>query len=209
MPCVRRTACSAALGRLNEELERTWGVRLAMRIGVHTGEVVAGDPTPGQRLVTGDPVNTAARLEQAAPAGEILLGELTYRLVRRCGRGRRAVEPLELKGKAERVPAWRLLAVRDWRAARRRRPRSRWSAGRHEMARLRGARSPTRPRTPVRSVTVVGDAGVGKSRLMREFLAAVADPAYAVRGRCLPYGRGITFWPLVEIVRAGRRHRGG
>src|SRR4029078_12009446 len=65
-----------ALLRLNDELDRGWGIRLANRTGVHTGEVVAGDPAAGQRLVTGDPVNTAARLEQAAPTNEILIGEL-------------------------------------------------------------------------------------------------------------------------------------
>src|SRR5215469_7480193 len=70
------------LAILNEELEHRWGVRIGNRTGVHTGEVVAGDPTTGQRLVTGDTVNTAARLEQAAPTNEVLLGESTYRLVR-------------------------------------------------------------------------------------------------------------------------------
>jgi class 3 adenylate cyclase len=101
-----------ALGGLNEGLERTYGVSLANRIGVNTGEVVAGDPTTGQRLVTGDPVNTAARLEQAAGECEVLLGELTYRLVRDQVEVE-PVEPLELKGKAERVPAFRLVAVLD------------------------------------------------------------------------------------------------
>ena len=101
-----------ALAGLNEGLERTYGVTLANRIGVNTGEVVAGDSTTGQRLVTGDPVNTAARLEQAAGSCEVLLGELTYRLVRDHVEVE-PVEPLELKGKAERVPAFRLLAVPD------------------------------------------------------------------------------------------------
>src|SRR6266568_7828957 len=72
----------AALDGLNEELERDWGVRLACRTGVNTGEVVAGDPSGGQTLVTGDAVNVAARLEQAAGAGEVLIGEETFRLVR-------------------------------------------------------------------------------------------------------------------------------
>ena len=98
------------LATLNEELERRWGVTIGNRTGVHTGEVVAGDPTTGQRLVTGDTVNTAARLEQAAPECEVLLGETTYRLVRHAVEVE-PVEPLELKGKAERVPAYRLLSV--------------------------------------------------------------------------------------------------
>src|SRR5438105_13783690 len=92
-----------ALARLNEELERRWGVRLENRTGVNTGEVVAGDSASAQRLVTGDAVNVAARLEQAAPALDVLIGEPTYRLVRHAVEVE-AVEPLELKGKAERVP---------------------------------------------------------------------------------------------------------
>src|SRR6478672_10624953 len=101
-----------ALVGLNEGLEHTYGVSLANRIGVNTGEVVAGDPTTGQRLVTGDPVNTAARLEQAAGECEVLLGELTYRLVRDQVEVE-PVEPLELKGKSEPVPAYRLVGVRE------------------------------------------------------------------------------------------------
>src|SRR5215212_7032369 len=105
-------AMKTALASLNDELEERWGVRLANRTGVNTGEVVAGDVSTGQRLVTGDAVNVAARLEQAAPALEILLGESTYRLVRHAVEVE-TVEPLELKGKSERVPAYRLLAVPD------------------------------------------------------------------------------------------------
>src|SRR5439155_968514 len=100
------------LAALNDELMERWGVTVGNRTGVNTGEVVAGDPTTGQRLVTGDTVNTAARLEQAAPTNEVLLGDATYRLVRHAVEVE-PVEPLELKGKAERVPAYRLLSVRE------------------------------------------------------------------------------------------------
>ena len=96
-------AMQEALAALNDELEQRYGVRLANRTGVNTGEVVAARPDAGQRLVTGDAVNVAARLEQAAPANEILIGEPTYRLVRDAVEVE-AVEPLELKGKAEPVP---------------------------------------------------------------------------------------------------------
>ena len=99
-----------ALSGLNDELETGWGVRLAARIGVNTGEVVAGDPEAGQRLVTGDAVNVAARLEQAAGEMEVFLGPLTYRLVRDEIEAE-PVEPLTLKGKADRVPAYRLLGL--------------------------------------------------------------------------------------------------
>jgi class 3 adenylate cyclase len=100
-----------ALERLNDDLETGWGVRLANRTGVNTGEVVAGDPAAGQRLVTGDAVNVAARLEQAAAPLDVLIGDLTYRLVRDAV-DVEPVAPLELKGKAERVPAFRLVSVR-------------------------------------------------------------------------------------------------
>ena len=98
------------LEEVNERLEATWGVRLENRTGVNTGEVVAGDVSSGQRLVTGDTVNTAARLEQAAPALEILIGDPTYRLVKDAVTVE-PIEPLELKGKEERVPAYKLLGV--------------------------------------------------------------------------------------------------
>jgi len=188
-----------ALARFNDALEASIGIRLANRTGVHTGEVVAGDPSAGQRLVTGDPVNTAARLEQAAPANEVLIGELTYSLVRDAVEVE-PVAPLELKGKAERVPAYRLIAVRgdEGRARRQDMP----LVGRQaELAVLRASyQQATGTRTPT-LLTVVGDAGVGKSRLIREFVDAVAGHATVVHGRCLSYGEGITFWPLVEIIR--------
>ncbi|MFI5050334.1 MAG: adenylate/guanylate cyclase domain-containing protein, partial [Gaiellales bacterium] len=100
----------AALGALNADLEARWGVTLQNRTGVNTGEVVAGDSSADQRLITGDAVNVAARLEQAAPAQQVLLGELTYRLVAEMV-SVEEVEPLELNGKSERVSAYRLVAV--------------------------------------------------------------------------------------------------
>ena len=191
-----------ALLRLNDELERGWGIRLANRTGVHTGEVVAGDPAAGQRLVTGDPVNTAARLEQAAPTNEILIGELTYRLVREAVEVE-PVAPLELKGKLERVPAYRVIAVSDVAVHAAAAAAASPMIGRTgEIGRLRTAFDAAVQERSLRIVTIVGVPGVGKSRLTREFLASVAEEAYVVRGRCLAYGRGITFWPLVEIVRS-------
>ena len=119
---------SVALGRLNEDLERLWGVQLAMRIGVHTGEVVAGDPSTGQRLVTGDPVNTAARLEQAAGAGEILIGEIDLPARPNGGR-RRARRGPRPQGKG-RTCASLAAAVGAGRGGNVRHPMpARWSAG--------------------------------------------------------------------------------
>ena len=101
-----------ALVRVNEDLMTRYGVALANRTGVNTGEVVANDDEKAdQKLATGDAVNVAARLEQAAPVNEIYLGETTYRLVRDAVEVE-AVEPLELKGKAEKVAAYRLVAAR-------------------------------------------------------------------------------------------------
>jgi class 3 adenylate cyclase/tetratricopeptide (TPR) repeat protein len=188
-----------ALQRLNDELWPAYGVYLANRTGITTGEVIAGDPTAGQRLVTGDAVNTAARLEQAAPVDEILIGDLTGRLVRDAVE-LESVEPLELKGKAERVPAFRVVALRRDRAAD---PAvASPMVGRDaEMAALMAAFDAAVAERRLRSVTLVGDAGVGKSRLTREFLGSVAERSWRVRGKCLPYGKGITFWPIVEMVR--------
>src|SRR5437763_4800718 len=187
-----------ALTGLNEGLQRTYGVTLANRIGVNTGEVVAGDSTTGQRLVTGDPVNTAARLEQAAGACEVLLGELTHRLVRDYV-DVEPVEPLELKGKAERVPAYRLLAVHDAPAEAPERPplvgrETEAAAAVEALDRVTAGRVCER-------FLITGDAGVGKSRLVDHVCERAAERALVIRGRCLSYGEGITFWPLVEAVR--------
>jgi class 3 adenylate cyclase len=99
-----------ALARLNVELEREWGVRIQTRTGVNSGEVVAGDPAGGQALVTGEAVNVAARLEQAARPGEVLIGDATHALVAAVVRAER-VEPLHVKGRDEPVETWRLLEV--------------------------------------------------------------------------------------------------
>ncbi|TML28844.1 MAG: adenylate/guanylate cyclase domain-containing protein [Actinobacteria bacterium] len=187
------------LALLNSELEARWGVSLRNRTGVNTGEVVAGDPTTGQRLVTGDTVNTAARLEQAAPALEVLLGEPTYRLVRNAVEVE-AVEPLSLKGKAETVPAYRLVSVQEVGQQERARPRV-FVGRERELDRLGAAYAGAVAEGTPRTVTILAEAGVGKSRLTEEFLDAIGDEPLVLTGRCLPYGRGITFWALGEIVR--------
>jgi class 3 adenylate cyclase/tetratricopeptide (TPR) repeat protein len=189
-----------ALARVNEELERVWGVRLTNRTGVNTGEVVAGDPATGQRLVTGDAVNVAARLEQAAPANDVLLGDLTYRLVRDAVEVE-AVEPLELKGKAERVPAYRLISVHEHTEGVSRRPDAPLVGREEELAVLDAAYREAVAERGCRLVTLLANAGVGKSRLTEEFLRSIAGEAEVLRGRCLSYGDGVTFWPLAEAVR--------
>ena len=187
------------LAMLNEELDQRWGVTIGNRTGVNTGEVVAGDVSTGQRLVTGDTVNTAARLEQAAPTCEVLIGEATYRLVRHAV-DIEPVEPLELKGKAERVPAYRLISVREADSVERRHDSPLVGRAR-ELALLADELAASARDGSCRLVTLVAQAGVGKSRLIEEFVQAAQPDTRVLKGRCLPYGRGITFWPLVEIVR--------
>jgi class 3 adenylate cyclase/tetratricopeptide (TPR) repeat protein len=184
-----------AVTDLNEELEREYGTRLELRIGVNTGEVVTGTE---ERLATGDAVNVAARLEQAAVLSQILLGEETFRLVRDAVEAEE-VEPLELKGKSEPVAAFRLVAVLPEAPVVPRRAVA--MVGRErELDRLHDAFSQALRDRSCRLFTLLGAAGVGKSRLAHEFVAALED-ATVVHGRCLSYGEGITYWPVVEILK--------
>ena len=162
------------------------------RIGVDTGEVVTGTE---ERLATGDAVNVAARLEQAATTGEALIGGSTLALVRDAVVVE-TVEPLALKGKAELVPAFRLLAVPG---PPERSHASRFVGRTRELATLLQAWERARTQASCELLTVVGDAGMGKSRLVAEALSGVE--ARVVRGRCLPYGEGITYWPVVEVLK--------
>ena len=193
-------AMQSALATLNDELEQRWGVQLVNRTGVNTGEVVAGDPTTGQRLVTGDTVNVAARLEQAAPPLDVLIGEPTYRLTREAVEVEE-IEPLELKGKAERVPAYRLVSVAEDREGILRHREAQLVGRERELALLEDSFEQALSEHRCWTVTLIGDAGVGKSRLSEEFLMRVGGGALVLHGRCLPYGDGITFWPIVEAVR--------
>ena len=165
------------------------------RIGVTTGEVVTGTE---ERLATGDAVNVAARLEQAAQPGEILIGEETLQLVRDAVEVE-ALEPLVLKGKAEAVPAFRLRSVHGEEGFSRRQEAP--MVGREREQRLlAGAWERVASERSCHLFTILGPAGVGKSRLAAEFLASLGE-ALVVRGRCLPYGEGITYWPIVEVVK--------
>jgi class 3 adenylate cyclase/tetratricopeptide (TPR) repeat protein len=188
------------LRRLNAELERTFGVTLVTRMGINTGEVVAGDPASGQTFVTGESVNLAKRLQQAAGPGEILIGTATYPLVKdavEVGPAQR----FSVKGKREPVAPRRLDAV-DATAPGLARRFDAPLQGRHsELEALQQAFEEAVRERSARLVTLLGPAGIGKSRLAKEFLAAVDEPAQTLTGRCLPYGEGITFWPLSQIVR--------
>jgi class 3 adenylate cyclase/tetratricopeptide (TPR) repeat protein len=162
------------------------------RIGVTTGEVVTGTE---EHLATGDAVNVAARLEQAAQAGDVLVGGPTLELVRAAVEVE-PLEPLELKGKSEPIPAYRLLSVS---AEPEPRHESTFVGRDRELTFIREAWERVQAESRCELVTVVGDPGVGKSRLVAEVLASLE--ATPIRGRCLPYGEGITYWPVVELLR--------
>src|SRR5215217_9402924 len=190
-----------ALEELNAELEAAWGVRLALRTGVNTGEVVAGDAVQGQDLVVGDAVNVAARLEQAAGPGQVLLGGRTWQLVRD------AVEvepmaPLGLKGKAEPVACFRLLGVRPATTGHARHLDAPMVGRRRELGLLGSALDRAVGGRRCQLAVVLGPAGVGKSRLVQAFLETVQGQATVLRGRCLEYGEGLTYWPIAEAIRA-------
>ncbi len=166
------------------------------RIGLNTGEVVVGTE---ERLATGDAVNVAARLEQAAAPGEILLGPETARLVRDAVETE-PTEPLELKGKSEPLAAQRLLALHEGAPAFARRLDAPLVGRARELRRLQETFAQAVDDRSCQLFTILGVAGVGKSRLTAEFIGSLED-ATVVRGRCLPYGEGITYWPVIEVLR--------
>ena len=194
-------AMKASLELLNADFERRWGVRLRVRTGVNTGEVVSADPSKGHGFVSGDAVNVAARLEQAAGADEIFLGQETWELVRDAVDAE-PVGGLELKGKAEPVPAYRLIAVNRTVEGVARRIDSPLVGRDAELARLRAVLDDALQNRAVRLATLLGQAGQGKSRLAHELVTTASLSARVLKGRCLPYGEGITFWPIAEAVRA-------
>jgi len=191
------------LPEVNRALERDHGVSLQIRIGVHAGEVLATiDPEPGEAMVTGDPVNVAARLQTAAEPGELLASERTVAAARVFIAEDRGT--FELKGKSEGVRAFVVLE-RSGASARGLPGFHAPMVGRDsELELLRSVyERAARERRP-HLVTIYGEAGVGKSRLTREFLAwsSSREPEPAtLAGRCLPYGDGITYWPLAEILK--------
>ena len=189
----------AALRELNEQLDLRWGVRLQARTGVNTGEVIVGDPSHGEDFVSGEAVTIATRLERSAPPREILIGEQTLELVRGAVLVQ-AVAPLELGGKRQPVRAFRLLDVASPDRGIDRGLSSPLVGRERELQVLHEAFDHTVSAGTCELVTVVGPAGVGKSRLASDFVRSLGGAATAVRGRCLSYGQGLTFWPLREIV---------
>ena len=190
---ARRAVRAAAdlrerLRAAQDELEGGWADRLDVRLGLSTGEVVTGGSV-GELRSTGRPIAAAARLGQAATAGELLLDEATYRLVKEAV----DVEPCE--------HGLRLLAVRPDFLVTRGRLDAPMVGRERERRRLHDAFQQAVGDRSCQLFTILGAAGVGKSRLVWEFLAELGTEAAVVRGRCLPYGKGITYFPLMEAVK--------
>ncbi len=189
-----------ALTALNRDLEREWGITIDVRTGVNTGEVATGPAGINDPLVLGDAVNVAARLEQAAGANQILLGADTHRLVRDAVEAE-PVDALALKGKGEPVPAFRLLALRPERSPSVRRLDAPMIGRDDEEAQLRAFLEGVEADRSCHVVLILGPAGIGKTRLVAEFMRSVEAGVRAVQGHCPSYGEGITFWPLAEVIR--------
>ena len=187
------------LADLNEALNTQQGVRIAARTGINTGHVVAGAPGTGPTLVTGDAVNVAARLEQSAAPGDIVIGPETFRLVRHAVEAD-PLEPLQLKGKADRVAAYRLSQVTQGAAPTPRRLDSPMVGREDELMMMQQALATVTRERRCHLFTILGHAGAGKSRLVREFLPLLSG-AQVFQGRCLSYGHGITYFPAAGAIK--------
>ena len=170
------------------------GVTLQFRTGINTGLVITD---VGRSLALGDAVNVAARLQSAAPPGEVVIGADTLAMVLDAVDAER-LEPLRLKGKSDPVLAYRLRAVDPIAPGRSRSADVSFVGRERELERLRDAWDRVVESAECRMITILGGPGVGKSRLVDELLSRLDGTPLLLRGRCLPYGEGITFWPLVE-----------
>ena len=208
-----------ALRRFNESRRQSdpAAPQLQMRVGVNTGEVVAASGAAEGRdfLITGDPVNVSSRLQQIAAPGSILVGPRTYRGTTGAIEYR-ALAPVALRGKPRPVRVWEALSSTGSGSAPLPRPRGVSGlysplVGRDvEVDLLRSIYSRVVNEHRPHLVTILGAPGVGKTRLVKEFLEAVTAGAetedapvpLVLEGRCPPYGEGVTYWPLAEMLRA-------
>jgi class 3 adenylate cyclase/tetratricopeptide (TPR) repeat protein len=179
-----------------------------LRLAVNTGEAlvsVGARPEAGEGLVAGDVINTAARLQSAAPVNAVLVGETTYRATERSV-DYRPHEPVEAKGKQDPVPAWEALAARSlFGVDVDLRPRTRLVGRRRELDQLLDSLARARAEREPQLVTIVGVPGMGKSRLLQELTVALESQPDLIRwrqGRSLPYGQGVSYWALGEMVKA-------
>ena len=212
----------AALARFNRQrlAQDPEAKRLQMRIGINTGEVAAPSTTRHKRqdfLITGDAVNVAARLQAIATPDTILVGERTYLSTREVF-DFQALAPLQLKGKPELIPAWIVLGRHNATTTITQHPRgiegleARLVGRTLELALMHATYARVQAEQRPHLITLLGTPGIGKSRLVREFIADELDRAYnapaeerqvapsVLQGRCPPYGEGVTYRPLVEIL---------
>jgi class 3 adenylate cyclase len=198
----------SVLGAIDELNEEVPGLELSVRAAVNTGEALVAlgaRRAEGEGFVTGDVVNTAARLQQAAPVGTLVVGEQTFQTTAQAI-DYEELEPISAKGKADPLSLW--LAVRAPRPLGTEHDegaRAPLVGREHELALLRETYSRTLRESSIQLVTLTGEPGVGKSRMVAELRLLVDEqPGRVVwrQGRCLPYGEGITFWALGEIVKA-------
>ena len=194
-----------AIAELNEEHP---GLDLEVRVGIATGEALVAldaDPRSGEGLAAGDVMNTGARLQAAAPPGGVLVGETTYRATRHVI-DYEPMAPVAAKGKAEPLLAWRALQPRSRLGVDVRQHGAAPLVGRRrELDVVLGALERARAERETQLVTLVGVPGIGKSRLVWETLQTIeAEPELTFwrQGRCLPYGDGVTFWAVGEMVKA-------
>jgi class 3 adenylate cyclase len=204
---LRAVRAAAAIRDCVVELDRETDARLEVRIGVNSGEVVAGDPASGHGFVSGDAVAVGKRLEQAAGPGEIVLGESTYALVAHAIAAT-PLAPLALKGKSGQAIAHRLESIDEDAIAIPRRADTPFAGHFAELERLRELWSAVAEGGDAALVTLVGEPGVGKSRLVRELISSLGGEATVLVGRCPPYGEGLTFSPVRELFRQAARPDG-
>ena len=181
------------------------GIELTVRVGITTCEVLVRLASePGEAMARGDVVNTASRLQSAAPENGILVDETTYRATARAIEYR-AAHPVEAKGKTEPVLVWEAVQARSRPEVDVRRPRAPLVGRTRELDVLVDALARVREERSPQLVTLVGEPGIGKSRLVYELFQRVeAEPELITwrQGRSLPYGEGVSFWALGEMVKA-------
>jgi class 3 adenylate cyclase/tetratricopeptide (TPR) repeat protein len=187
-----------AVAELCDELRRTHGIELGVKIGVNSGDVFVGAGTRREMFATGDAVNVAARLEQHANDGEILLGARTFRLVEEIVDAD-PLEPLAVKGRKALVSAWRLLDLSSAEPLSHRHQVP-FVGREHQLEEVRKALARVRDERSCLLCTIVGPAGMGKSRLAEEFVGELDGSATVAVGRCLSYGEAITYHALAEIL---------
>ena len=192
----------ARVGELNVGLVASHKVKLEVRCGICSGEVIAITEPSGEFRVIGDPPNTAARLQAAAKPGQILIDAASASMVR-AAIGLDPVRPLELKGKAQPVPAWLVTGIELPADATVDPPAAPLIGRDHEIDQLRTAYRQVTKNNQVGIVTVLGLPGIGKSRLVRDFIDGIdPDAATVLTGRCSAYGPGLTYKPVADMLRA-------